>query len=188
MIDIKKLVEVLLFASPDPLTQSKFNYVLNSGEKKKLSPIIKELNKDYQNEDKGLIIKEVAGGYQMLSDSKYHIYIERLFSKTNKVHLSKPAIEALAIIAYRQPITRLEIESIRGVECGSVVKTLLERNLVTVKGRDSKVGRPLLFGTTQHFMQCFGLNKISDLPRMKEFFELSEEALPKKSIQQNAFE
>ena len=126
------------------------------------------MNSDYTNEGKGLKIEKVAGGYQLLSHSEYHLYIQRLLNKSKKIKLSRPALEALSIIAYKQPITRVEIESIRGVECGGVIKTLIERELVTIKGRDGGMGRALLYGTSQRFLELFGLNQLSDLPKLKE--------------------
>ena len=121
---------------------------------------------------KGLKIQKIGGGYQVLSLPEYHVFIERLFQKTRKIQLSRPALEALSIVAYRQPVSKAEMESIRGVECGSVLSTLMERELITVKGRGKTAGRPLLFGTTQIFLESFGLGKTADLPKLKELSEL----------------
>ena len=132
-MDMKNLVEVLLFASPEPLTQTRFNHILQDEISVELNPIIDELNSDYEKSGKGLIIQKIGGGYQILSQGEYHVYIERLFKHTKKLQLSRPALEALSIIAYRQPVSKAEVESIRGVECGSVVNTLMERELITVK-------------------------------------------------------
>jgi len=171
-MDLKNLVEVLLFASPEPLTQARFNHVLQEENKENISLIIDELNSEYENSGKGLKIQNIGGGYQILSQKEYHVYIDRLFKSTKKLQLSKPALEALSIIAYRQPVSKAEVGSIRGVECGSVLNTLMERDLVTVKGRGKTAGRPLLFGTTQKFLELFGLEKTSDLPQLKELSEL----------------
>jgi len=171
-MNLKHLVEVLLFASPEPLTESRLNHVLEDEGKIRLSPLVDELNLEYSECGKGLIIMKIAGGYQILSDSSYTIYLDRLFNKKRNIQLSRAAMEALSIIAYRQPVSKSGIESIRGVECGSVLNTLLEREIVTVKGRGATAGRPLLFGTTQLFLESFGLEKISDLPKLKEFSEL----------------
>ena len=105
---------------------------------------------------------------ELLSLPEYHLYIQRLFNRGKSVKLSRPALETLAIIAYKQPLLRLEIESIRGVECSGVIKTLIEKELVTIKGRDGGMGRALLYGTTQRFLELFGLNHLSDLPKLKE--------------------
>ena len=171
-MDRKNLVEVLLFASPEPLTQSRLNHVIQDEDTLKLASLVDELNAEYIETGKGLKIMQIAGGYQILSDTQYHVYLERLFHKKRKIQLSRPAMEALSIIAYRQPVSKSEIESIRGVECGSVVSTLMERELITVKGRSNTAGRPLLFGTTQLFLVSFGLEKVSDLPKLKELSDL----------------
>ena len=171
-MDMKNLVEVLLFASPEPLTQTRFSYILQDNDSVELPLIIDELNTEYENSGKGLTIQKIGSGYQILSSPEYHVFIERLFKKTRKLQLSRPSLEALAIIAYRQPVSKAEVESIRGVECGSVISTLMERELITVKGRGKTAGRPLLFGTTLIFLESFGLEKTSDLPKLKELSEL----------------
>ena len=130
-MNLKALVEVLLFASPKPLTQSRFLQVVENKYSTDLMPIINELNSEYERDEKGLVIKNIGGGYQILTRSKYHIFIERLFDTSRKFMLSKQALEALSIIAYRQPVSKAEVESIRGVECGSVLKTLIEWEQVT---------------------------------------------------------
>ena len=171
-MDMKNLVEVLLFASPEPLTQARFNHILQDNNSVDLNPIIEELNSEYEKTGKGLTIQKISGGYQILSHPEYHVFIERLFNKTKKLRLSRPAQEALAIVAYRQPVSKAEVESIRGVECGSVINTLMERELITVKSRSKTAGRPLLFGTTRIFLESFGLEKTTDLPKLKELSEL----------------
>jgi segregation and condensation protein B len=174
-MDNKNLVEVLLFANNEPLTQSKLNHILFDGESIDLAETVKLINEEYKSQNKGLFIEKIGGGYQLLSAPDYHLYIQRLLNKSKKVKLSNAALEALSIIAYKQPISRIEIESIRGVECGSVIKTLMEREVVTIKGRDEGVGRALLYGTTQRFLELFGLNHISDLPKLKEIDALISE-------------
>jgi len=171
-MNLKALVEVLLFASPKPLTQSRFLQVVENKYSTDLMPIINELNSEYERDEKGLVIKNIGGGYQILTRSKYHIFIERLFDTSRKFMLSKQALEALSIIAYRQPVSKAEVESIRGVECGSVLKTLIEWELILVKGRGKSIGRPLLFGTTTQFLEAFGLEKTTDLPKLNELSEL----------------
>ena len=171
-MDMKNLVEVLLFATPEPLTQSRFNQIIQDEDSVELASIIKKLNSEYKKSGKGLNIQKIGGGYQFLSLPEYHVFIERLFKRTRKLQLSRPALEALSIVAYRQPVSKGEVESIRGVECGSVISTLMERELITVKGRGKTAGRPLLFGTTQIFLESFGLEKTADLPKLKELSEL----------------
>ena len=171
-MDMKNLVEVLLFATPEPLTQVRFSQIIQNEDSVELDSFIDTLNLEYEKSGKGLKIQKIGGGYQVLSLPEYHVFIDRLFQKTRKLQLSRPALEALSIVAYRQPVSKAEIESIRGVECGSVLSTLMERELITVKGRGKTAGRPLLFGTTQIFLESFGLEKTADLPKLKELSEL----------------
>ena len=173
MEDIKSLVEVLLFATPEPLTETKFKNVFNHNNNYNLNSIIKKLNNDYNKYNRGFIIKKIGGGYQLLSLPKYHVYIDKLLMDNRKILLSRSAYEGLAIIAYKQPVSKLEIETIRGVESGSILNTLIKHDLIYVKGRAKRPGRPLLFGTTKIFLQKFGLNNISDLPNIKEISDIS---------------
>ena len=171
-MDMKNLVEVLLFATPEPLTPARFSQIIQDEDSVELDSIIDKLNLEYKKSEKGLKIQKIGGGYQILSLPEYHVFIERLFNKSRRLHLSRPALEALSIVAYRQPVSKAEVGSIRGVECGSVLSTLMERELITVKGRGKTAGRPLLFGTTQIFLESFGLEKTADLPKLKELSEL----------------
>ena len=173
----------------DAVGEARFNHVLQNEDTVKLGPLVAELNAEYIDSGKGLKIMKIAGGYQILSDTQYHIYLDRLFHNKRKIQLSRPAMEALSIIAYRQPVSKSEIESIRGVECSSVVSTLMERELVTIKGRGNTAGRPLLFGTTHLFLKSLGLEKISDLPKLKELSDLmGDEQEPKLFQDEHAFE
>ena len=174
MSEVKNIVEVLLFASSTPLNQKQINKILNEDFPIDLNKIVTELNTEYKELNKGFIIKKIGGGFQLLTIPKYKIFIERMFNRSRKTYLSKPSLEALAIIAYRQPVTKAEVESIRGVECGSVLNTLLDKELILVKGRSKAVGKPLLFRTTPFFLEFFGMEKISDLPKLKELSELDK--------------
>ena len=169
--EIKKIIEALLFASPEPLTQAKVNVVFNP-ETPNLKKIIKDLNKQYNEEDHAFEIKNIAGGFQLVSKKEYEIYLRRMLKKTGRISLSIASMDCLAIIAYKQPISRYEIEAIRGVDSSGVLKTLLNKSLIKIKGRDSGPGRPLLYRTTDVFMEYFGINRLSDLPKLKEISEL----------------
>lgn len=169
--EIKKIIEALLFASPDPLTQAKVNAVFNP-ETPNLKNIIKDLNKQYNEEDHAFEIINIAGGFQLVSKKEYEIYLRRMLKKTGRISLSVASMDCLAIIAYKQPISRYEIEAIRGVDSSGVLKTLLNKSLIKIKGRDSGPGRPLLYRTTDVFMEYFGINRLSDLPKLKEISEL----------------
>ena len=171
--EYQKIIEALLFASPEPLTQAKVNGVFDK-ESPNLQDIASKLNGIYEKENHAFEIKKIAGGYQLVSRSEYEHYIRRMLNKTGKLALSSAALDTLAIIAYKQPISRYEIEAIRGVDSSGVIKTLLNRNLLKIKGRDSGPGRPLLYQTTKIFLENFGLNRISDMPKLKEISELME--------------
>ena len=172
------VIEALLFASPHPLTQKQINQIFEN-DPPKLNSVIAELREKYTGENHAFEIQSIAGGYQLNSRPEYDIWIRRLLNKTGKLYLSTAALESLAIIAYKQPANRFEIESIRGVDCSGVLKTLLNKNLICIKGRDEGPGRPLLYGTTDDFLEAFGLGKISEIPKLKEIVELTEnEELP----------
>ena len=171
--EVKSIIEALLFASPAPLNQAKINTVFNP-ETYVLKDIINALNKQYLKENHAFEIQQVAGGFQLVSKKEYEIFIRKMLSKSGNLTLSNAALDCLAIIAYRQPISRYEIEAVRGVDSSGVIKTLLGRELIKIKGRDSGPGRPLLYKTTNKFLEYFGINRLSDLPKLKEISELIE--------------
>ena len=171
--EIRKIIEALLFSSPEPLTQTRVNGVFNP-DMPNLKEVVDGLNKQYAQEDHAFEIKQVAGGYQLVSRAEYEHFIRRMLSKSGRLTLSPAALDSLAIIAYKQPIGRYEIEAIRGVDSSGVLKTLLNRNLIKIKGRDTGPGRPLLYQTTNTFLEYFGLNRLSDMPKLKEITELME--------------
>ncbi|MBL7013922.1 MAG: SMC-Scp complex subunit ScpB [Candidatus Marinimicrobia bacterium] len=168
-----QIIEALLFASPEPLSQKRVNLVFDT-DAPNLNQIVEELNKVYAESERAFQIESVAGGYQLISKKEYEVWIRRLIAKSGKLILSPAALDTLAIIAYKQPVGRYEIEAVRGVDSSGVIKTLLNRNLVRIKGRDSGPGRPLLYQTTDKFLEHFGLNRLSDLPKLKEISELVE--------------
>ena len=137
-----------------------------------LKKVVEYLNKIYDQQGHAFEIRNVAGGFQLVSKKEYGIYIRRMLKKSGRISLSAASMDCLAIIAYKQPIGRYEIEAIRGVDSSGVLKTLLGKNLIKIKGRDSGPGRPLLYKTTDVFMEYFGINRLSDLPKLKEITEL----------------
>jgi len=169
--EIKNIIEALLFASPEPLTQAKVNGVF-SPDTPSLKKVVEDLNKQYEKGGHAYKIKNIAGGFQLVSRKKYEIYIRRMLKKSGRISLSVASMDCLAIIAYKQPIGRYQIEAIRGVDSSGVIKTLLGKNLIKIKGRDSGPGRPLLYKTTNKFMEYFGINRLSDLPKLKEITEI----------------
>ena len=164
--NINSIIEALLFASPDPLTQSKVNSIFPST-KPDLSKIILKLNMVYKKNKNSFEIRSVSNGYQLVAKKQFDEYIRLMFSKSGKINLSPAALDSLSIIAYRQPLSRIDIEAIRGVDSSAVIKTLLNLQLISIKGRSAGPGRALLYKTTDLFMQFFGLNNISDLPKLK---------------------
>jgi segregation and condensation protein B len=133
-----------------------------------LRAALDELTADYAAPDGALVIVELAGGYRLVTRPELAPWVSRLFAVPGRPRLSQPALETLAIIAYKQPVTRVELEEIRGVNVEAVLRTLIERDLISIVGRDEGLGRPLLYGTTDGFLTYFGLNSAADLPRMDE--------------------
>ncbi len=172
--EILQITEALLTASPEPLTQARLNQCLQRDDIS-LPEVAAALQKRFQEQQRPLDILAVAGCYQLVTRAEYQPYLQRLFRKAGKLSLTRAALETVAVVAYRQPVTRTEIDQIRGVNSVSVLRALLEKELVAVKGRDEGMGRPLLYGTTPAFLQAFGLNRLSDLPKLKEIDEIMGE-------------
>ena len=168
-----QIIESLLFATPDPLSQVLLNQVFDKPIPI-LSLAVKRLNEFYLKNKKPYYIDTIAGGYQLVTKPEFDIWIRRLLGKSNKLILSAAALDSLAIIAYKQPIGRYDIEAIRGVDSSGVIKTLLSRKLILIKGRGDGPGRPLLYSTTKLFLEKFGLDKLSDMPKLKEVSEIIE--------------
>ena len=171
--EIDQIIEALLFANPSPINQAQLNQVFNSPVPS-LKDSVKRLNNFYLKYEKPYSINSIAGGFQLATNTDYDIWIRRLLRKSNKLTLSSAALDSLAIVAYKQPIGRYDIEAIRGVDSSGVIKTLLSRNLIKIKGRGDGPGRPLLYSTTKSFLEQFGINRLSDMPKLKEVSELIE--------------
>ena len=169
--EIKNIIEALIFSSNEPLTQAQVNNVFEP-ETPNLNEIIDQLNNQYNDQEHPFQIIKIAGGFQIVTRKRYEYFIKKLLKKTGRLSLSIPAMDTLAIIAYKQPISRYEIEAIRGVDSSGVLKTLLNHELIKIKGRDIGPGRPLLYKTTNKFLEYFGLNRLSDMPKLKEISEL----------------
>ena len=171
----KQILEAVLFASDVPVVLAVLVEVLGDKSPQEVRALIAEMAEEFERGERGIVLQEIAGGFQILSRKECSPWVERMLRSRRKIRLSKAALESLAIIAYRQPITKVEVDSIRGVDSAGVLHTLLERNLVTIKGRSKGVGRPLLYSTTQEFLSYMGINEISDLPELKEVAPLLEE-------------
>lgn len=165
--DLKAVVEALIFASPDPLTPKTLYKLLANELKEDVSAAINELRAEYTNRP-GLTFVEVAGGYQIVTRPELHEWVRRLFHERSTQKLSVAALETLAVISYKQPVTALEITDVRGVNTAGVLSTLLERNLIKIVGRKNVVGRPFMYGTTKEFLIRFGLKDLGDLPRIED--------------------
>ncbi len=172
MEELERIIEALLFASPEPLTVARIRSIVPGLEKDQVLEAIDALRKEYNRETRSFQIVEIGGGYQLTTKPDYGLWVSKLFEERSRHRLSRAALETLAIVAYKQPVLRSTIESIRGVNVDGVLRTLMERDLVRIVGRAEGPGRPLLFGTTRQFLIRFGLNKLSDLPKIEEIDDL----------------
>jgi segregation and condensation protein B len=176
MEDIKNIIESLLFVAEEPLTLERFKQILTPAETKQIRSALEEISTEYEERKGGFYLHEVAGGYQVRTRPEYTPWIKRLI-QPRPFRLSKAALETLAIVAYKQPLIRSDVEQIRGVDCGGVLKVLLERGFIRVLGRKEIPGRPLIYGTTKRFLEVFDLKTLKDLPTPKEIEELGNAPL-----------
>lgn len=172
---MKAIIESLLFAAGEPVSLGRLAAVLDSVPKEEIKNAIAALGAQYAMGGRGLVIDEVAGGYQLRTRKEFAPHIRKLLA-AKPPRLSRSLLETLAIIAYRQPVTRPEIEQLRGVDSGGVLETLLERRLVKIAGRKEAPGRPMLYATTPEFLEVFGLRDLDSLPDLKEFQEIERAA------------
>lgn len=172
---IKSILESLIFVSDEPLPLNRLAQLIEFEDKKELRAILEEMKEESSSRRGGIELVEVAGGYQYRTVPENAQWVAKLFSEKPQ-RLTRPSLETLAIVAYKQPITRQEVERIRGVDSGGVLKTLLERNLVKIVGRQDVPGRPVLYGTTTEFLEFFGLKSLADLPPLRDIAELGDAA------------
>ncbi len=170
--ELKSIIEALVYASPDPVTPKTLFKVLESEPREDVQVSLDALRRDYADGQGGLQLVEVAGGYQIVTRPELSEWVRRLFHERKAQKLSVAALETLAVIAYKQPITAPEIMEIRGVNTAGVVATLLERRLVKIAGRKQVVGRPFLYATTREFLIRFGLRDLNDLPKMEDMADV----------------
>jgi segregation and condensation protein B len=166
------VLEALVFASPQPITPKEIGRVLQGVPRDDWQKQLEELQADYARDERGLQVVEVAGGYQITTRPEYNDWVRELLDPRTPTRLSIQALETLAVIAYKQPVTLPEIIELRGVKSGGVVKTLLEKRLIRITGRKEVVGRPMLYGTTKQFLLHFGLKDLDELPQIEEFAEV----------------
>ena len=168
--EVRATVEALIFASPEPITPRQLCRILSEEPKEDVLAAVDALRADYENRP-GLQLVEVAGGFQIVTRPELHDWVRRLFHERSTQKLTLAGLETLAVIAYRQPITALEIGEIRGVNTAGVLSTLLERHLIKIVGRKNVVGRPFMYSTTKEFLIRFGLKDLSDLPKIEDMAE-----------------
>lgn len=178
--ELKAIVESLLFVADAPLRPERIAEALDL-DRGPVVQVLQQLEAEYRQQRRGFVLEEVAGGFQFRTRAEYVDWVRRL-NKSRPFRFSRAALETLAIVAYRQPITRAEIEYLRGVDSGGVVKTLLDRHLLRILGKKDIAGRPMIYGTTREFLELFGLRDLSALPTLKEFSELTPEALREEGL------
>jgi segregation and condensation protein B len=164
----KQVLEALLFAAEEPLSVRRLSAMIEEASPAMIADLVRELNADYLRESRAFQVQEVAGGFRLVTRPEYATWVRELRAAGASPRLSQAALETLSIVAYKQPVTRAELESIRGVAVEGVLKTLVERELVRIVGREEGLGRPLLYGTTDHFLEYFGLPSLDALPRPDE--------------------
>ncbi len=170
---VKSIIESLLFVNEKPIQLLEIAKLLEM-KNRSIKDAVEELKDDYQKKNSGITIVSIAGGYQMCSSAFNEPWVKKMYSQQNKQKLSTASLETLAIVAYKQPITRIEIEQIRGVNVDGVVRKLTELGLVKTAGKKEVVGKPFLYVTTRKFLEYFGINSLKDLPSLEDFVDLAE--------------
>jgi len=165
--NLKSLIEAMLFSSEHPLTLEQIKTVLDNLNTQEIRKILEDLRLEYEAENRGMRIVEVAGGFQMVTAANFTPFIKKLYKQRRMERLSKPALETLAIIAYKQPVTKREIEALRNVDVSGMIKGLLEKELIRVAGRKKAPGNPKVYGTTRQFLEYFGLKSLEELPKIE---------------------
>jgi segregation and condensation protein B len=170
---LKAVVEALLFSTDRPVSSRRLADASGAADGRQVRRVLKELRRQYDEGGHAFALEEIAGGFQILTRPEFAPWVGRLNSQQRQETLSKAALETLAVVAYRQPITRAEVDDIRGVQTGPLLRALAGRRLIKVVGRSEELGRPLLYGTTKHFLEVFGLRSVKDLPKRGDFAKLA---------------
>jgi segregation and condensation protein B len=173
MDDLKPIIESLLFVAETPLKIDKIKTILEIEDRNAIRDALASLAEEYESGKRGFFLREVAGGFQLATRPEYSGWIRRL-KETRPARLSQAAMETLAIIAYKQPVLRTDIEYLRGVDCGGTLRTLLERRLIRIMGRKDLPGRPMIYGTTREFLELFDLKDLNELPSLKDLTDLGD--------------
>ncbi len=172
---LENIIECLIFVSKHPLTIQEISGFLKDAEKKEITAALDELEKRWEEMGRSFFLSSVAGGYQFRTRPEYSQYIVEFNKEIKKFRLSKAALEVLAIMAYEQPVTKVEVEKIRGVDCSSSVSMLLDRRFIEIAGRKEVPGKPFLYRTTDLFLETFGLKNLKDLPTVKEIEKIKDD-------------
>jgi segregation and condensation protein B len=170
--ELKSAIEAILFIAGNPLSVDRLKSVFEEATQEQIEAQLAALRHDYDDRSSGIMVAEIAGGHQLATRPEFAAWLRKFRSVKVSAKFSKPALETLAIVAYKQPITRTEVEAIRGVNIGGIMRNLMERRLVKIVGKKDVPGKPMLYGTTPEFLQYFGLKDLSALPTLKEFQEL----------------
>ena len=170
--DNKHIVEALIFASDFPVSIKKICQIIDDITVEEAEEVIQELQEDFEKLRRGFTIHQIAGGYEFVTLPEYALWVKKLLAHRRRMRLSRASLETAAIVAYQQPVTRAEIEKIRGVDCGAPLRTLLERSLIKIAGREKSPGRPLIYTTTEEFLRFFGVNSLVDLPQLEEIEDI----------------
>ncbi len=173
----RQIVEALLLAAQEPLPAARIASVIPRATPKLVSELVAELDEEYRQQDRAFEVREVAGGFQLRTRSQFAEYLQQL-QPDRPLRLSQAALETLSIVAYKQPVTRAEVERIRGVDVGAVLRSLVERKLVRIAGHREVPGRPMLYASTKRFLEVFGLAGLEDLPTLRDLQELAAAAMP----------
>ena len=184
----RAIIEAILMSAADPVTPGRLTHLLTDYNGRGIRELIDSLNAQYEDGGHGVEVAEVAGGFQLASRQEFGPWLRKYHKTSNQIRLSQAGLEALAIVAFKQPVTRIEIDQIRGVNSGGVLHTLMEVDMVRIVGRSEGIGKPMLFGTTREFLIHFGLKGLSELPKPKELDELLAEGQHKAEALQLALE
>jgi len=187
--NIKAVIEALLFASEKPLTLEQIKNTLDGLDTGEIRRLLREMQSEYESGRRGLRIMEIADGFRMATASEFAPFLKKMYKQRRVERLSRPALETVAIVAYKQPVTKLEIESIRNVNVDGLMENLLEKGIIRVAGRKKAPGRPKLYGTTRQFLEYFGLRSLEELPKIEGLglpAQIQEKPQAQKEEAQNA--
>jgi len=171
--NVKSVIEALLFSSEKPLALEQVKKILDGYDTNQIRLIIEELRSDYERDKRGIRVVEVADGFRMITASDFAPFLKKFYKERKVERLSRQGLETLAIIAYKQPLTKNEIELLRNVNADGVMSSLLDKNLIRISGRKKAPGRPFVYGTTKQFLEHFGLKSLDELPKMEDFSQMA---------------